>query len=59
VVRYLVLERDRDSPKGYHGRLFGGSLWLSGPWALLLWAVTIQSKFFGVCRFVHLLFIIF
>jgi hypothetical protein len=45
VVRYLVLERDGDSPKGYRGRPFGGPLWLSGPWALLLWAATTQSAF--------------
>jgi hypothetical protein len=46
VAWYLVLERDRDSPKGYRDRPLGGPLWLSGPWALLLWAATIRSVFF-------------
>jgi hypothetical protein len=48
AVRRPVLERDRDSPEGYRGRSFGGSLRLSGPWALLLWAATKWSVFWGL-----------
>jgi hypothetical protein len=53
-----ILERDGDSPEGYRGRSFGGSLRLSGPWALLLWAVTTRSVFWGLWV-VSLRFIIF
>jgi hypothetical protein len=56
VAGHLVLERGRDSPKGYRGYLFGGPLWLSRPSTLPLWAATIHEACLGVCGFVRFAF---
>jgi hypothetical protein len=58
VVRYPVLERGGDSPKGYHDRFLVGRCVFLGCGPSLPWAATIRSVFW-ICGHIHLRFIIF